>query len=318
MTKNLFITAVGGDIACSILRCICDSYHYDKIIGCDITKYVQGAMYIDDLLIAPKYVDTDEYIKFIKMICINNNITHFIPTTEAEIRIANNIRGFFDDNNIKLMINNKMIIEIATSKYKTFKYLNDNNVLTPDTYYIKDYEDQLGYPLIIKPDFGCGSKNIYMVNSKLEYDHVKAIGSDSLVVQQYIGSSDEEYTVAVFSDGKDTKSIAFNRKLGFGGMSVFVETIEDKLITSIAEKIAEVFDLRGSINIQMRKENGRFYVFEINPRLSSTVGFRHRLGFKDLIWWLDMLDGKQTEIDFEVKPGVKGIKTLDEMIFIED
>lgn len=317
MTENIFVTAVGGDIACAILRCIRDGYSCNTIIGCDISKHVQGIMYIDKFYLAPRYTIKDKYIEFIKKICIENMITHFLPTTEMEIIIAHKIREFFINHGIKLMINNQLLIEKATSKYSTSKYLLNNNILSPETFYLKEYKCQLGYPIIIKPDNGCGSKKIYKVNNEKEYYSMED-NDDNLVVQKYIGSSDEEYTVGVFSDGVITESIAFKRKLGFGGMSIFVEAIKDVEIDDISKKVADIFSLKGSINIQMRKDNGKYYIFEINPRISSTVGFRHKMGFCDLIWWLNMLDGKPTNTDFKLKPGVKGIKILDEMLFTED
>ena len=34
-------------------------------------------------------------------------------------------------------------------------------------------------------------------------------------------------------------------------------------------------------------------VFEINPRFSSTVLMRHRLGFTDLLWAIEEAEGKE-------------------------
>ncbi|VVH65373.1 hypothetical protein BSPLISOX_1590, partial [uncultured Gammaproteobacteria bacterium] len=33
-------------------------------------------------------------------------------------------------------------------------------------------------------------------------------------------------------------------------------------------------------------------VFEINPRISSTVGMRNLIGFQDVIWLINEIDGK--------------------------
>jgi carbamoyl-phosphate synthase large subunit len=313
MTKNLFITAIGGDIACATLRCIHDGYSYNKIIGCDITKYVQGIMYVDDFIIAPKYTDLENYISFIKSSCFEYNITHFLPMSEAEIIIANDNRDFFEEHNIKLMINNKLIIDIATSKLKTSNFLRENNVLTPITHQIDEFKNQINFPLILKPDQSCGSKNIHIVSNKSEFEYIRT-STTGLIAQQYIGNSDDEYTIGLFSNRVITKSIIFKRKLGFGGMSTFVETICDDEVSMIAQKVADILELNGSINIQMRKENGKYYIFEINPRISSTVGFRHKLGFKDVIWWLNYLDGEESNIDFTVPIGKVGIKVLDELI----
>lgn len=98
-------------------------------------------------------------------------------------------------------------------------------------------------------------------------------------------------------------------------MSVYVETVEDPKLEGIANKISQVLKIQGSINIQLRKDNDEYFVFEINPRISSTAGFRHKLGFKDVIWWLELVNGHTINYEYEIKAGIIGIKILDEFIF---
>lgn len=313
MSKNILITAIGGDIACATLRCIKDGYIFDKIIGCDINPYVQGLQYVHKFLLAPKYADIPAYVSFIKDTCIREEITHFLPMSEPEIKIANEHRYFFSEHNIKLMINNKLIIETALSKYKTAHFLKEHGLTVPETFYASEYQGQLPYPLIIKPDKSCGSKNVHLIRIDGELTSVLK-KSEDVVIQEYIGSDEEEYTMGIYSDGEIVKSIAFRRRLGFGGMSIFVETVVDPELDKVAYQVAKAFQLQGSVNIQMRKRDKQYYIFEINPRISSTVGFRHKLGFQDVIWWLKLLDGQPDKPDYIPEGGRIGIKTLDEMI----
>jgi carbamoyl-phosphate synthase large subunit len=61
----------------------------------------------------------------------------------------------------------------------------------------------------------------------------------------------------------------------------------------IGIKIAKKLELNGSINIQLRLHEGLPYIFEINPRFSSTVFIRSELGFNDVAWSL----GDKTTLD---------------------
>jgi carbamoyl-phosphate synthase large subunit len=54
----------------------------------------------------------------------------------------------------------------------------------------------------------------------------------------------------------------------------------------MAECIAKNLNIVGCFNIQLRKNEGKYYIFEINPRISGTVFFRHGLSFQDVRWWL--------------------------------
>ena len=104
---------------------------------------------------------------------------------------------------------------------------------------------------------------------------------------KYIDNIEGEYTCCVFrSSKKELRSIIFKRIL-YGGYTSYGKVVENKNISNLIEEISKKLDLRGSINIQLRMKKNKPYVFEINPRFSSTVLFRHMLGFNDLIWSIE-------------------------------
>lgn len=312
--RIFFITAIGGDIGSSVLKHVRESYPNDKIVGCDIMQYNQGIDYVDLFFVAPAYSDQDLYWEFIQRICKEYNITHFLPMAETEIKIADANSDYFKKNDIKLMVNSHNLLEISFSKYDTVKYLERCNLNVPETWKADEDFDKK-FPLVVKGNYSCGSKYVKIVNNEKELQ--QAIDDiPKPIIQSYIGTEDEEYTMAVFSDGHRILSLAFKRKLGYGGMSVLVELVRDPGLDKIAKELAEYMSLCGSINIQLRKQDGEFYVFEINPRISSTIGFRYKLGFKDDIWWIKLLDGESEEIAFqEFQGSAIGVKVLDEKVY---
>lgn len=321
--KNILVTAVGGDVACAALRCIKNSKYKDVMIyGCDISTYIQGTDYIDKFLKVAPFSDEKLYITNIKSICKEYGIDYILPITEAEIAIFNRHLKYFDKENIKLIINKQEIIEVCLDKYKTAYFLKKNNIDVPDTYMLKEYYNQCQFPIILKPNKGCGGiKNLIIKNNKefecflnsSEINYYK----ENYIVQKYIGTESEEYTVGVFSNGVSTKTIILKRRLSAAGFSNYVETCIDPVIENIMDKIAKAFNLKGSINVQLRKDGNKYLIFEINPRISSTVAFRDKFGFKDLIWWIDLLDTGKCNIEYETKDGLIGIKTLNEKVFMD-
>lgn len=318
MKKKIFVTAIGGDIASAVLKCIRRGYSCDKVVGCDIQPYVQGIDDVDAFFIAPPYKKQEEYLAFIHRTCEEQEITHFFPMGEPEILIADQDREWFAKRGIHLVINNPVILEIASSKYRTAQFLRENGIAAPQTWYRNGYEGQLGYPLIIKADRGCGSKELKVVRNREEWEALAALPGEEYVVQEYIGDAEHEYTCGVFSDGETIRSITYRRTLGYGGMSIRVETVAEEEIERIAERTARLLELKGSINIQMRKDKGGFSIFEINPRISSTAGFRDKMGFHDVVWWLRCLDGEIPDYGGKAEAGIVGIKTLDEKIFTKE
>lgn len=309
---KIFVTAIGGDIGYGVIKALKQSKRDMYIIGCDTQKYNYSYDMVDEFYVAPSYNYESIWIEFVLDILKNNKIKYFWPITEKEIQIINNYRDLFKD--YKVFINSKNILDIALDKEKTAIFLSKAGIDTPDTWNsIDEYTEN--YPVIVKERFSCGSHGVYVANNRKEvvtsFNNMK-----KPVIQEYIGDSDDEYTMTIFSDGNVINSIMFKRILGFGGLSRYVELVHDSKTTDLACSIARCFNLRGSVNVQMRKRNSELCVFEINPRISSTIGFRVQLGFNDVSWWFDLFDGKEIEQYIVPKEAVYGVRGVEEKIFM--
>ena len=71
------------------------------------------------------------------------------------------------------------------------------------------------------------------------------------------------------------------------------EVVTNEEIDVLLHSIAQLLQLQGSINVQLRLTGRGPVVFEINPRFSSTVMFRHLIGFQDFVWSLCEAEGKE-------------------------
>ena len=315
----VLVTGVGGDIGACIIRCLKDSGYRLKLVGCDTNFYAAGKGEIDSFSKVPKVVNEEDYLSFIKDIVEEHNVKYILPTTEPEITLFNRKREYFRKDRVTLLINNPFIIDTFSDKYETINFLKKHKLPHPATFLLEEYDGQLGFPLVIKPRRGYGSwgymkyTGVMIIKNKREFDFHKENLTD-VVVQEYIGNEDEEYTVGIFSDGANIYSICFHRYLGFGSMSIFAQLVHDNKIKHLTEAIAKASQLEGPINIQLRKTERGYVPFEINPRLSSTVYFRHYFGFQDAKWWLDLKEGRPIEYKPKYKEGV-GVRTVGEVFF---
>lgn len=311
--KNMLITAIGGDIGYGIIKAIKNSHFDFFIFGCDVRKHNYSIDIVDSFQVSPAYTDEENWLRFITGIIKEYKIEFFWPVTEQEIKIVRrNIDKFVK---CKVVANSDEILKISLDKKKTVEYLSAGGVDTPKTWGgIQECDEK--YPLVVKEKFGCGSHSVYFVNSHSELIEVYSKMLDP-VIQEYVGSANEEYTLTVFSDGNIVNTIAFRRELGFGGMSRYVELSHDSQLDDIGVKVAKLLGLRGSINVQLRKCDSTYYVFEINPRISSTIGFREQLGFHDVEWWLDMLEGNTVTQYVKPTENAYGIRNVEEKVFYE-
>ncbi|MBR0090480.1 MAG: ATP-grasp domain-containing protein [Lachnospiraceae bacterium] len=309
--KKILVTAVGGDIGYGVIKALKASTHDLYIIGCDIKKYNISYDLVNEFTVCPAYRDAGVWLDFMTDMIEQNRIDYFWPVTEPEIKIIHQNPGVFKDTTV--VMNRPNVLDVAMDKGETARFLGEHGVWTPKTLTSVPSGEQK-YPMIVKEKFGCGSHSVKKVQDISELRQAFQEMEDP-IVQEYIGESNEEYTLTVFSDGVVTNSIAFQRELGFGGMSRYVELSHDEKLSVIAEKIARMFDLHGSVNVQLRKSGEEYCVFEINPRISSTIGFRMQLGFNDVSWWIDMLENKPVAPYKGVEGTVYGARTVEEKIF---
>lgn len=285
---NILVTALGGDIGGNIVNILQEQKSVQfNITGTDINDKIFHRDLVDRFY---KVARTDDpaYKEQIVDIIKKEGIEIVIPVSEIEILWFNDNRNLFNELNVKVLINSKKIIESFLNKEATSNLLKEIGVSTPRTLLFSEFDSQLPFPLIVKSRYSVNSKEVYTVKNARQLDYLKLAieNPDDFIVQDCIGSIDEEYTTAVYSSGDKTEVITFRRKLNCD--KTFFATIKDeKILNDYAGKIAESFELQGSINIQSRKQGDDFYIFEINPRFSSTVYIREHFGFQDLLWWIE-------------------------------
>ncbi|WP_315003273.1 ATP-grasp domain-containing protein [uncultured Selenomonas sp.] len=275
---KILVTGCGGDIGLAVGRILLDEKAADSVIGCDIQEDHAGKVFFDRCFVieratAPNYIDT--LLRLVE----EEGVDLVIPTSEPELRtLCTN--DFFGRRELFLTANQKAM-EIGFDKYRTAELLQKNGLPHPWTQIAADGRPQ-EFPCILKSRTGCGSKDVCILTEE-QYHRQKDYGEDD-IFQELIAEDDAEYTCGVFrSSSGEVRSIILRRKLRGGLTGSGIVEVNPE-IERLLNAVAMYLDLQGCINVQLRMRAGVPYVFEINPRFSSTVRFRHKLGFSDVIW----------------------------------
>lgn len=289
---NVLITGVGGDIGQSIARILGELDFIDRIIGTDISNDNAGHFYCDWVFTIPKSNESN-YFEELTRIIRENDVQFLIPTSEPELKTFGLDSKVQNISGAEVIMANANAHNIGFDKLKTIKFLEENNLPFPKTSLISKLSS-VEYPAIIKDRFGSGSKQLFFCAKNENLEWYKKQHPD-FIVQELIDSPDMEFTCGVFrSSIGETRSILFKRELMPGGLTGKASLFKSEIIKNLTIQVAEKLDLVGSINIQLRIRNNIPYIFEINPRFSSTVYLRHKLGFQDVYW--SLLDKLKSDI----------------------
>ena len=163
--KKFLVTGCNGDIGASIVRNLSEEYEGCKIIGTDISTYTQSIPYLDRFIQIVPY-SHDSYIESLFAICKKHEISYLIPSHEGEIMRISKDRTIFEEAGIFVLIIKNEFLDIFTSKNKTGVFLETIQISVPKIFEDVSSVTEANLPVIMKPDEGCGSRNIKIIRTK--------------------------------------------------------------------------------------------------------------------------------------------------------
>lgn len=309
---KILVTGIAGDIGNGIGRILRDCDFVEKLIGCDIHDEHMGMHIFDACEIVPR-ASSPGYLDALRKLKDKVGLDAILVTSEPELRFLNGLAAQGVEVDLPLVMANHESMVIGFDKLQTAEFVAGLGCPAPWTRIAADH-DPVGYPCILKSRVGAGNQGVYLVKDAALAGAYRTLFPD-FIWQEYVAGEDNEYTCGVYgcADG-EIRTIIFRRRL-VSGVTGYAELIENQAIDSLCATVAKAMNLRGSINIQLRLSAAGPMIFEINPRFSSTVVFRHKLGFSDVLWSLqEQILGKKTVYQLTHPRGTKLYRAFDEVI----
>lgn len=317
MTKKIqvLVTGVGGGgVGEQIMFALRTAETPYRIIATDMDPHSLGLHSADKGYVVPR--STDElYVTRMLEICECEGVRVLIPGSEAELIKISESREIFKDHDVIPLINADSLIKLCLNKWRTYLFLKEEGFKVPISYNLASmrpldrgvglWDDEVEYPVIIKPYLGTGgSRFVFVAQNEKELNFFISYlrrNDCEPMIQDYVGSAENEFTVGVLTsfEGDLLGSIALKRRLSSGLSTLYViknyrdafrpihvsTGISQGLIDDFpkvrknAERIALKLGSRGPLNIQCRVVEGESFVFEINPRFSGTESLRALAGY---------------------------------------
>ena len=312
-TLNILITGCGGDIGQSIGKILLKSNFVNKLYGIDISNKNAGQFVYPNFSLGLPIKHPD-YLSSLELFVSKHSIDLIIPISESELRFFSEHSILDKVGNAKIILASRLSLEIGFDKFKTAEFLKNQKLPYPETFLANKPINIDKFPVILKSRTGSGSKDIHMISSMEEFLFYTKNGVKDYIVQEFINDKNGEFTCGLYRSRKgEIRKLIFKRELT-GGYSGYGEVIENNEINLLLETLAVKLNLIGSINVQLRINDNLPKIFEINPRFSSTVLFRHLFGFKDLEWSIKDLFGEKLDAYIPPKVGSKFYKGFNEYV----
>lgn len=276
---SILVTGAASHLGRGLARILNGLPWINNVYGMDIRDQFPTTHFYKDFVRGLR-VDEAGYLEFLINMINQFKVELIIPMSETEIRFFNEKR-IDEINNVPLLIPSFNIMSLGFDKFQTAKFLEENKYPFPWTMLVNQGQP-LETPCIMKSRNGSGSKDINIV-TKENLEFYKQ-GRGNWIYQELLLPNEEEYTCGIFRSKKgETKMILLKRKLSYGRTG-YAEVIQNAEIINLLHEISNKINFQGSINVQLRMTKKGPVIFEINPRFSSTLVFRHKLGFRDVEW----------------------------------
>ncbi len=285
---NVLVTGVGGPVGQGIIRAAQQSRIPCRVIATDRDPLSVGFHWADSRYLLPN-ADHPDYLPQLAAICQIEGVHALFPGSESELlALAQHRDAFQAETRTRLVVSSPEVLAIATDKWRTVQFLARHGLPHPDSALANDpaalaaLQARQGFPLLVKPRHGSGSRGVHVVHSPEELTAALK-GVANPVVQEYLRPADQEYTVAVFVDGQGQPQGAIvMRRTMVAGLTYRAWVEENPVVAEACQAIAAALKPLGPCNVQLRVTERGPVPFEINARLSSTVAMRAHFGYNEV------------------------------------
>lgn len=313
---SILVSGASGIVGYGILRSLKERGDC-FLIGTTIYPKSPANCFSDVVEIVPQ-TNAPEYLSALKKLIARYSIDMIIPGIEADMSAWNLARVELESTGTFVLLNNSDLISLCLDKWRFYEKLVENDYpgrietsITPDC-------TRFAFPFLLKPRCGFGGRGIIKIESREQFEQNRNKIGDHLMMQEYVGSDAEEYTISAFFDGKSAVRavMGLRRRLSGAGYTEMAEVVDTDEFMGDIKLLADIFKPVGPTNFQFRKDGNALKLLEMNPRISSSTSIRAKFGYNESSMAAAyFLEGKEV-VQPEIKRG-HAMRYTEEYIFYD-
>ncbi len=310
------ITSAGSGVGSAVLRSLALARLETRIVSLDGAPDATGLHRGHRARVIPR-AQAPGYAEAILDVCREEGIQALIPGLDTELEPLAEMAGRLREIGCQLLSGSPEPIRLLRDKLRCFEHFSALGLPFVPTVPLARVEDLLGthgFPLLVKPLGGSGSRGVYVLFDRRELDKLLAddavLGGEPFIAQPYLVPTawgkrkadlrhgdvyanhalvqKDEHMVQVLVD-RDRRPfgvMASRNSLKDGAISRMQPLKEDAttatgVALAMAADLAEM-GLVGPCNFQCRVTEDGPFVYEVNPRFSGGTGGRASLGFNEV------------------------------------
>jgi len=228
------------------------------------------------------FANANDFVDKLSEIVRELSIDILVPAVDEELVIIGKNRDLFTSH---VLLPEVDFVSGMLDKLESMKLIANKDLACPITKSAK-YSSSIGYPQIVKPRSGRGSRGVSILNSVEEvvaYMVLNRVNHEDIISQEL--ALGIEYTVLIAADmNAKLKAIVPVRIEQKKGITIRAETEMQDSVIEYCKDFQNKFNVTGVYNLQcILTKDGKVLPFEINPRISTTFCLGVAAGFDPFV-----------------------------------
>lgn len=283
------VTGVGGGVGQSIMKALSLSSLPVKIYPVDVQPLSACLHRGEQGVVLPppeKAGALEQWAEWLS----GQDIDALIPGSDHDLVALAGVREAWRQQGIcQVLISDPELVAACQDKALTCQMLSGLGLPSPRSAWdltlvqALAWAGEQGFPLILKPRRGSGSRQLHLVQDEEELRFYFPRTREP-ILQEHLGdeASQEEFTCAVFVDGHGQCQGTFMaRRQLMAGATYQAEVGYWPEIDRLLLKIGQALRPRGPLNVQLRLTPQGPVPFELNIRCSGTTAIRAYFGYNE-------------------------------------
>lgn len=280
----------------------------DRIIGTGNTPWTPGFAACDDAYLLPD-IGAPNYVEAVLDLCRTQRMTALLSFNDVDVHTLAQHREQFTALGVKLLIPRADAADIAFDKHRTFTFLRDSGVLTPRTALTIAAAEPFGFPVVVKPRRGSGSRDTFIVRTPEQLAVLFAYAPD-MIIQEYIKGWEFDIELCGDLDGEPIGFSAWIKHQSRQGETECAKTFHDPAIRDLGLELGRLLRVAGPMDMDLIRRGDEIFVLEFNPRFGGGYPVSQLAGadFPGLL--LEVVRTGRAAQRIEYRPGVIMMKQL--------
>jgi len=261
--QNILFTCAGGAGVLDLAEPLQSTFQIFLADGSDQT----AARYSDFPFKKIPFGSSPSYEEAMRSVIREWDIDCVVPGADEELLPLARLQ---EEHTVLCVMPERRFIETCLNKKKALHALHKRNISSLLPF---EKEEEVHYPVVAKPVYGRGSRQMHRIDTKTQlsgYLQLYDKTFSEVLVQPYIEG--KEYTVsAIVNNRNHIIGIVPKKVIEKRGITRVAVSEKNIHIEQTCKRIVETMHPCGPFNVQLIMQGETCYIFEINPRLSTTA-----------------------------------------------